>query len=195
MSNRVARRRQRSTRLVVAVALLVIATVAVAGAIATMAPLFLVAAASVALVLGAAATRITHSELMQTRRDAAQDRARQAQEYVALDARRTAEQAELTETLTGRIATRQQLIHELEAELGNTQRLLARERVKHNTEARRADVAELRVIEEGRRAEEADTRAAEAIVAVAELEQEIADLKAELAAWETAAAAPVLKHA
>jgi len=191
----VARRRQRSTRLVVAVALLVVAAVLVGIALVTMSPFVMGAAPLVVLALGAAATRITHSELMQTRRDAARDRAQQARAYVALDARRTAEQTALTETLTGRIAAGNQTIHELEGSLADAQRRLAEEHRKMNGEARRADVAEQRLVEEGRRAEEADLRAAEAIVTVAELEQEIADLKAEIVAWEAAAHQPLRKHA
>ena len=179
----------------VAVALLALAAVIVAVAVVSLSPMLMGGAPIVVLTLGAAATRITHSELMQTRRDAARDRARQAQEYVALDARRTAEQASLTETLTARIAERQLTIHDLEAELSNAQRRLAVAHRKMNAVARRAEAAEVRLVDEGRRAEEADLRAAEAIVAVAELEQEIADLKAELAAWEQATHQPLRKHA
>jgi len=179
----------------VAVALLALAAVIVVVAVATLSPFVMGAAPIVVLSLGAAATRITHSELMQTRRDAARDRARQAKEYVALDARRTSEQAALTETLTSRIAVGQKTIHELEGELSNAQRRLADEHRKMNAEARRADAAELRLVDEGRRAEEADLRAAEAVVAVAELEQEINDLKAEIAAWELATHQPFRKHA
>jgi chromosome segregation ATPase len=191
----VARRRQRSTRLVAAVALLVVAAGVVGIALATMSPFAMGASPLVVLALGAAATRITHSELMQTRRDAARDRAQQAQAYVALDALRTAEQTTLTETLTGRIAAGNQTIHELEGSLADAQRRLAEEHRRMNAEARRADVAEQRLVEEGRRSEEADLRAAEAIVAVAELEQEIADLKAEIVAWEHAASQPARRHA
>ena len=195
MSNTVARRRQRSTRLVVAVALLVTATAVVGVAVITMSPFVMGAAPVLVLALGAAATRITHSELMQTRRDAARDRAQQAKAYLALDARRTAEQTMLTETLTGRIAEGNQTVHELEASLSQAQRRLAEEHRKMNAEARRADVAEQQLVEEGRRAEEADLRAAEAIVVVAELEQEIADLKAEIAAWSSTAVQPVRRRA
>jgi len=195
MSNTVARRRQRSTRLVVAVALLVVAALVVGVAVVTMSAFVMGAAPILVLALGAAATRITHSELLQTRRDAARDRAQQAQSYLALDARRTAQQAQLTETLTSRIAEGNQTIHELEASLSLAQRRLADEHRKMNAEARRADVAEQRLVEEGRRAEDADLRAAEAIVVVAELEQEIVDLKAEIAAWQTTTSQPVRKHA
>ena len=51
-------------------------------------------AALLSVVLGAAATRITHSELMDARREAARDRAEQAQSYRRLTVTRTAENAE-----------------------------------------------------------------------------------------------------
>ena len=65
-----ARRRQRSTRLVVAVALLGVSAAIVLGAVASSSAGLTAVAAVLAVVLGAAATRITHSEVMQARRDA-----------------------------------------------------------------------------------------------------------------------------
>ena len=50
-------------------------------------------AAVLGVALGAAATRITHSELMQARRDASRDRAEQAQAYRELTDERTTEHA------------------------------------------------------------------------------------------------------
>ena len=70
MSSPKARRRQRSTRLTLAVALVIIASVAVLGAVLAGSWGLLAIAAVLGVVLGAAATRITHSELMQARRDA-----------------------------------------------------------------------------------------------------------------------------
>src|SRR6478672_8641505 len=88
-----ARRRQRSVRLTLAVALLVLA-------------------ALLGVVLGAAATRITHSELMETRREAARDRAEQAQAYRDLTVARTAEHAAYAETMESRIAAHEPAITE-----------------------------------------------------------------------------------
>src|SRR5688500_1952899 len=105
-----ARRRQRSTRLTVAVALLVLAAVLVTIAFLDNVAWFQTLAAFAAVVLGAAATRITHSELMQTRRDAARDRAQQAQEYRALTDRRTAENEAFAATMAERIAEREAAI-------------------------------------------------------------------------------------
>ena len=174
-----ARRRQRSTRVTVAVAFITIAALLVAGA--TIGGSFLVTAlaAAVAVALGAAATKITHSELIQTRIEAARDRAEQAQSY---------------RTLTERIATRQKLIHELEGELAQVHGKLASATLKQGAEARRADQAESRLVAESAKLEDAEHRAAEAIVLAAELEQEITNLKAELTAWETSASMPLRKH-
>ena len=74
-------------------------------------------------------------------------------------------------------------------------RRVAETTLKLGTEARRADQAESRLVEEGAKLEDAEQRAAEAIVLAAELEQEIVDLKAELTAWETSASMPLRKHA
>src|SRR6476659_8217454 len=103
-----ARRRQRSVRLTLAVALLVL------GGILSGSWLTLVLAAVVGVVLGAAATRITHSELMETRREAARDRAEQAQAYRDLTVARTAEHAAYAETMQSRIAAHESAIHDLE---------------------------------------------------------------------------------
>jgi chromosome segregation ATPase len=185
-----ARRRQRSTRVTVAVALITIAALLVAGA--ALGGSFLVTALAVAL--GAAATKITHSELIQTRVEAARDRATQAQAYRTLTEQRTAENEQFAATMTERIATRQKLIHELEGELAQVHGKLAAATLKQGAEARRADQAESRLVVEAAKLEDAEQRAAEAIVLAAELEQEITTLKAELTAWETSASMPLRKH-
>ena len=64
------RRRQRSTRLTVAVVLLALAALAVVGAVISGTWILMVLAAALGVVLGTAATRITHSELAETRREA-----------------------------------------------------------------------------------------------------------------------------
>ena len=96
MTSPKARRRQRSTRLTVAVVLVTAAAALVLGALVLQSSLVLAAAAVTAVALGAAATRITHAELMQARRDANQDRAAQAQAYRALAAERADENADVT---------------------------------------------------------------------------------------------------
>jgi fatty acid desaturase len=103
MSSPQARRRQRSTRLTVAVVLIVASALAVAGAVLSGSWLFVTTAAVLGVVLGASATRITHSELLQARRDAARDRATQARDYRDLTEVRTAEHAEFAASMTSRL--------------------------------------------------------------------------------------------
>jgi len=180
-SRTAARRRQRSTRLTVAVALLVLAAALVIGAIASGSALLTTVAAVAALLAGAAATRITHSELMAARREAARDRAAQAQEYRVLTERRTAENAAFATDMKRKIADREHAIDVLERALSTAQKNAAEQTLKRGQEARRADVAE-----KGR--DESDSRAAEAIVRVAELEAELDVMKAELDAMRADAA-------
>ena len=168
-----ARRRQRSTRLVVAVGLLVVAALLVIGAIASGSPAVVTVAAVVALLAGAAATRITHSELMEARRAAARDRATQAQDYLVLTERRTTENAAFATDMRRKIADREHAMDVLERALSSAQKNAAEQTLKRGQEARRADRAE-----SGR--DDAETRAAEAIVLVAELESELDVVRAEL---------------
>jgi len=141
-------------------------------------------AAVASVVLGAAATRITYSELLQTRRDAARDRADQARDYRALTEQRTAEHAEFSARMTARVERQEHALSELETALSAAQKRAAEATLKFNAEARRAELAE----QEGRattaRLDEAEERAAEAVLRVAELEQEVDVLRAEIAAWQ-----------
>jgi chromosome segregation ATPase len=186
------RRRQRSTRITVAVVLLALAAVAVAGAVASGSSVVIASAAVLGVLLGAAATRITHSELAATRRDAARDRAVQAQEYRALTEARTAESAEFARTMQERVQRQRAAIGELEDALTAAQGRAADATRKLNAEARRADAAERNGTELSGRLAEAEGRAAEAIVRVAELEQELDVVRAELdvvtEAWHVAEA-------
>ena len=192
MASSSARRRQRSTRLTVAVVLLVLAGLLVAGALIAASFVLTALAAVAALVLGGAATRITHSELMQTRQDWARDRAEQAQEYRALDEKRTTEHRQYVTGLRGEAERRERAIAELEAALVQAQHRSAEATRKFNAEARRAELAEAEGVRLGSEVEAAEQRAAEAIVHLAELEQEVDVLRAELAAWQ---AQPLRQHA
>jgi chromosome segregation ATPase len=185
MSSPTARRRQRSTRLTVAVALLTTAAVLVTAAFLGDAAWFQAFAAFTSVVLGAAATRITHTELLQSRRDAARDRAEQAQAYRELTDRRTAEHAEFSAAMTSRVERQEHALTELEAALSSAQKRAAEATLKFNAEARRALKAETEGRATTRLLEEAEERAAEAALRVAELEQEIDVLRAEITAWET----------
>lgn len=187
-----ARKRQRSTRLTVALALLVLAAAVVLGGVLSGSWLILVLAAVGAVVLGAAATRITHTELATARREAARDRAAQAQDYRRLSEERGAEHAAYVEHMAGRIAERETTLAELQEALGTAQRQGADMTRKMNAEARRAELAERDVERVQGRVDDAESRAAQAIVLVAELEQEIDVLRSELdamtLAWQSAEA-------
>ena len=178
------RRRQRSTRVTVAVAAIVLAGVLVLGAVASGSSVLVVAAAIASVVLGGAAVRITYSELLQTRRDAAEDRARQAQAYRDITARRTAENMTFTEKLRAQIVDRQEVIGHLEVELSKALERAATATLKMSGEARRADLAEQDNVRLVASVDDADTRAAEAIVRVAELEAELDAMRSELEAWQ-----------
>jgi len=175
-----------------AVGLIVLAALVVAGAALSGSWLLVTIAAGLGVVLGAAATRITHSELMETRREAARDRAEQAQAYRDLTVARTAEHAEFSAAMQARIDAHEHSISELEVALTSAQKRAAEATRKMNAEARRADVAETEGRDVTLRLDEAEQRAAEAIVRVAELEGELDVLKAELLAWQTA---PARRHA
>src|SRR3546814_20028539 len=139
------RRRQRTTRVTVAVVLIMIATLAVLGALVGGSSVLVAVSAVAAVILGAVATKITHSELLQSRRDAARDRAEQAQAYRTLDETRSEEHAEFARTMTERIAARQKLIHALEGALAGAPRQMAETRLWLGSESRRAAPAKRRL--------------------------------------------------
>ena len=192
MASPQARRRQRSVRLVVAAGLVSAAAVITLVAVLSGSHSFVTVAAVLAVVLGAAATRITHSELMQSRRDHAKDRAEQARAYHDLTVERSIEHASFCSAMETRLSTSEQVIIELEGAVTSTQRRAAEATRKLNAEARRADTAEAENVRLGKALEESEDRAAEAIVRVAELEQDVDVLRAEVAAWEMA---PARRHA
>lgn len=185
MSSPTARRRQRSTRLTVATSLLTFAAALVVAAFLGDAAWFQAVAAVSSVVLGAAATRITYSELLESRRDAARDRAAQAQAYRLLTDERTAEHASFVIAIQGRVDRQEHALTELEAALSAAQKRAAEATLKFNAEARRAELAE----QEGRattvRLDDAEERAAAALLRVAELEQELDVLRAEMTAWQS----------
>ena len=195
MTSPKARRRQRSTRLTVAVALVMAAAAIVLGALVLQSPLLTTVAAVLAVVLGAAATRITHSELVQSRRDAARDRAEQARAYRTLAAHRASQNAVHVDTLVGRIHRREAALHEMETALMDAQRRAADATRKRNAEARRAVLAEQQGVSLSRRLMATQDGAVEAAVRIAELEQASQVLRAELTAWQTVSTEPVRRHA
>lgn len=191
-ATRAPRRRQRSIRLTVAVALLMIAALVVIGAALSGAWLPVTVAAGLAVVLGAVATRITHSELAESRREAARDRAVQAQGYRELTVERTAEHGVYVASMQARIAEYEVAIEVLEATVTTAHERVGVATLKLNSEARRADVAETDARALTAQLDESEQRAAQAIVLLAELEAEIDVTRAELevvtTAWHAAEA-------
>lgn len=193
------RRRQRSVRVTVAVALLSVASAVVVLALPTQSPLWLSIASVVALVLSWAALRMMWTEVLQSRRENALDKAATAAAYRDLFSLRASEHAEFTTAMTERLA---------EAHL--SQRELEGLVVQAQTRAQRAEgklIAESRALVAAReRLEELETaiavRQAEEADALATWEAEGGDTVAALLAWEQKAAqatdeakAPELKHA
>jgi hypothetical protein len=170
------RRRQRSVRVTVAVTLLVLATAFVLVALPTQSPVWLSTAAVVALLCGWAAARIVYSELVQSRREAAADRAAQARAYQVMFAGRAAEHAALTAAMTDRLVTRDGEVARLRAGLADAER--------------RTTVAERRAAEAEERVQRGARRLVDAQMAVQQLTERVADLEVaraervdELATW------------
>jgi hypothetical protein len=162
-----------------AVGLIVLAALVVAGAALSGSWLLVTVAAGLGVVLGAAATRITHTELVVSRVEAARDRAEQAKAYNELTEVRTAEHASYVADVQARIAEREQALDELELALSLSQRRAATSTRKRNAEGRRAAGLQVRLTE-------AEERARTAQLRIAELEQEVVALRAELASVTTA---------
>jgi hypothetical protein len=167
------RRRQRSVRVTVAVFLLGVATAVVLLALPTQSPLWLSIAAVLALACGWTSARIVYSELVQSRREAAADRAAQAQAYRSMFAERAGEHAEFTTSMTDRLVRRDREYAELESALAAAEG--------------RAVAAETRVQREARRANDALARVQELTGRVGELEEALtirhAEEVDELATW------------
>jgi hypothetical protein len=172
MSSPRTRRRQRGTRLAVAAALLITATVVVIGAVLSASLTVVSVAAVLSVVLGTTATRITYFELIRSRRAAAGDRARQAQAYRGLSQTRSQEHREFVEAMGAKLGTARRALTELESAVVSSQSRAADAMRGLKDQTRRAELAEA----EGSRLavvlEESEERGAEAIVRVAELEDE-----------------------
>jgi hypothetical protein len=163
-----ARRRQRSVRVTVAVVLLSVATVGVLAALPTQSPVLLSVSAVTALALAWAALRIMWTEVLQTRRENATDRAATASAYKSLFSERAAEHAEFTTAMTERLAESNLSVRELQGELVQAQRhaaaaLLRAESSEQTLENAHDRVGELErsieMLRSERAAEEADALA------------------------------------
>ena len=113
-----------------AVVLLSVATVGVLLALPTQSPVLLSASSVLALALGWAALRIMWTEILQSRREHAADRAAAAGAYKSLFSLRAAEHAEFTTAMTERLAESNLSIHELEGSLVLAQRQAAEARLR-----------------------------------------------------------------
>ena len=122
------RRRQRSTRVTVAVSLLAVAVVAVLCSLPTQSALWIGIASVMALGLASGALRLMWTEVLQSRRENAADRAAAATAYRNLFATRAAEHAEFTTAMTERLAQAHLSQRELEGLI-----------VQHETRAQRAE--------------------------------------------------------
>jgi chromosome segregation ATPase len=166
-----------------AVGLVVLAALVVAGAAFSGSWLVVTVAAGLGVLLGAAAVRITHTELVESRVEAARDRAAQAAAYNVLADERSAEHASYVADVQARIAEKEHALDELELALSLSQRRAATSTRKRNAEGRRAAGLQARL-------GEAEERATAAQLRVVELEQEVLALRAELdtvtAAWHAA---------
>ena len=165
----------------VSVALMAVATVAVLVTLPTQSPLWLSIGSVTALLLSAGALRIMWTEVLQSRRENAADRAASAAAYRELFTVRAAEHAEFTTAMTERLA---------EAHL--SQRELEGLVVQHQTRAARVEsrlVAESKaLLESQERVQELEAalvvRRAEEADALATWEAEPGDSVVELAAWD-----------
>jgi hypothetical protein len=142
----------------VAVSLLGVATMAVLAALPTQSPGLLSAAAVLAIVLGWAALRICWTEVLQSRRENAADRAATAQAYRSLFTERAAEHAEFTSAMTERLAEATLSLREYQGALAAAQDQLRGQRV---------------------RADRAESATAEARIRIAELERSVELLRAD----------------
>lgn len=168
-----------------AVGLIVLAALAVTGAALSGSWLLVTIAAGLAVALGAAATRITHNELVESRVSAARDRAAQAAAYNVLADQRSEEHAAYVDDVRLRLSEKEQSLSELELALSLSQRRAATSTRRRNAEGRRAAGLQVRLTE-------AEERAAVAQLRVVELEQEVIALRAEL---ESATASWQRRHA
>ncbi len=162
--------------------LLAVAGVLVAGAVVSGSWLLLATAAAASVVLGAAATRITYTELSDTRRDAARDRAELARDYRDLSVVRSAEHHRFVAGVETQINAQQIRITRVEGalEAARAEAGVAQRRLVEVTA--RAERAETRGTELAARLEEAEAARTEAVVRVIELEHEVDVLTAQ---WQT----------
>lgn len=134
-------------RVTVAVALLGVATIAVLLALPTQSPALLSVSSVAAVVLGWAALRIVWTEVLQSRRENAADRAAAANAYRSLFSERAAEHAEFTTEMTERLAASNLSVRELQGALVQSQQVAAAEKLRAETATAALAKTEQRVTE------------------------------------------------
>jgi hypothetical protein len=165
--------------LVLAAALIFTAAVVVIGAVLSASLTYVSVAAVLAVLLGATAVRITHSELIHSRRQAGADRAELAQAYRAMTETRTHQHRIFVDTMTSKVGQAAQAVTQLESAVVSSQGRAAETVRRLKAETRRADEAEAEGSRLAVALEDSEERAAEAIVRVAELEDENGTLRTE----------------
>jgi hypothetical protein len=165
--------------LVLAVALVTTAAVVVIGAVLSASVTFVSVAAVLAVVLGATAVRITHTELLHARREAAADRAGQARDYRVITEERTVENTAFAGLMRSKVGKAEEAADQLESAVVASQGRAADTMRRLTAETRRADQAESEGTRLAVALEDSQERAAEAIVRVAELEDENGVLRSE----------------
>ncbi len=200
------RRRARSTRVATSLVLLGLGAAFVIGAVVAGSWALLTSAAATSVILGVVAHRLTHTELLDTHREAARDRAALAKDYRDLAVVRTAEHQRFVTTVQARMSaqddrlteqhargleqdarlSQQEVrITELRSSLSTARAEAERARARLASTTARAEQSEREGRDLERRLGDADERAAQAIVRVAELEQELDVVTAQWQAAET----------
>lgn len=169
-----ARRRQRSVRVTVAVALMGMATVLVAATLAVSSPLLSVPGGVLVVALGWAAVRMMWTEVLESRREHAAERARLARDYRVVVEQACEEHAEFRATMTDRLASAHMTMREQEHQLVVQGRQLV-------VSERRAGLAESKLLESSRRLDRVQARVHDLESALSLRQDEETDA---LAQWE-----------
>jgi hypothetical protein len=190
------RRRKRSVRVTVAIALLSLATVFVVVTLPTQSAAWLSVSSVVALLCGWAAARIVYTELTQSRREAAADRAAQAQAYKSMFTTRAEEHAEFTTAMNDRLARRDREVSELEVTVVLAEKRAGAAETRVQREARRANAAQELVAQLRERLDGQEIRNAEEADELASWDGDLSpdlDTVVDLLGWEEKVAASTEK--
>jgi len=141
-------------RIIVAVALLLLSTVVVLAALLSGTEWAISTAAVVTALAGWASVRILVNEIAQTRREAARDRAEQAQAYRRIFTQRVAEHDTFAATMTERIAARESEIRDLRGTVRVADTNAAQAQARVRVESKRTVALQARLDELTRELEE-----------------------------------------